>query len=193
MGGNKRRQRRSQQSTMLCNMMKSVVKRFIVSLCAVSTHAVEVPVEIVSNAWTGHCHEVVIDGQVGWQSERWKELNSRYFFFNVTDPAFKNGKAPELAVTLTYLDTFAAPITFQYDSTDASIRHQDGVGTWKRTQTYLSTGTGGYKRLNWNVSDANFANRCGNWDFRIAIGANVDFVIQDVEIHSVENATTAAE
>jgi len=173
------------------NMMKSVVISGILALCALSVHAVEVPVELVSNAWTGNCHEVRIDGQQGWQSERWKDLNSRYFYFNVTDPAFKHGKAPKLEVTLRYLDTFAAPITFQYDSTDTSIQHQDGVGAWKRAQTHLSTGTGGYQTLSWYVSDANFANRCGDWDFRIAVGANVDFVIQDVVLRTVEDATSA--
>jgi sialate O-acetylesterase len=156
----------------------------LVCMCVGISFAAPVKVELVPDAWTGHCKEVEVDGEKGWQSERWKELTSRYFFFDVKDPAYKNGKAPELEITLTYFDTVAAPITFQYDSTDESIQHKDGAGAWKRGQTYASTGTGGLKTVSWIVPDAMFANRCGRHDFRVAIGADVDFVIKELVVRT---------
>lgn len=70
----------------------------------------------------GHCSAVEVEGNKGWRSEQWKNLNSRYFYFDVKDPAYKNGKAPELEVVLTYFDTFSASITLQYDSTYQTIK-----------------------------------------------------------------------
>lgn len=164
--------------------MKKLWIGLLVCVCAALVFASPVAVELVPDAWTGHCTPVEIDGEKGWQSERWRDLTSRYFFFDVKDPEFKNGKAPELNITMTYFDTFAAPITLQYDSTDQSIQHKDGAGAWKRGQTVQSAGTGGIKSFTWTVSDAMFANRCGGRDFRIAVGSNVDFVIKEVVVRT---------
>lgn len=164
--------------------MKRVRLIVLVCISAWMSFGEQVAVEPVPDAWTGHCKQVEVDGQTGWQSERWKSLTSRYFFFDVKDPAFKNGNAPELEIILTYFDTFAAPVTLQYDSTDQSIQHKDGAGVWKRGRTVNSAGQGGLKTVSWIVPDAMFANRCGNHDFRIAVGADVDFVIKEVTVHT---------
>ena len=158
---------------------------FLVCVSSVLAYAVQVSVELVPDAWTGHCNPVEIGGRKGWQSEPWKGLQSRYFFFDVKDPAFKNGKAPELKVTLKYFDTVSVPVTLQYDSTDSSIKHKDGDGAWKQGQTFRPSGTGGLKSYTWTVPDAMFANRCGNHDFRIAIGENTDFTIESVVVETV--------
>jgi len=79
----------------------------LVGVCAAISFAAPVKVELVPDAWTGHCKA----SQKGWHSERWKNLNSRYYFFDVKGPAFKNGKASELEIALTYSDDFASPNT----------------------------------------------------------------------------------
>jgi hypothetical protein len=159
--------------------MKKLWIGLLVGVCAAMACAAPVEVKLVPDAWNGHCKQVEMEGETGWQSERWKELGSRYFFFDVKDPAFKNGQAPELEITLTYFDTFAAPITLQYDSTDSSATKE---GAFKNGKTFQARGKGGLQTVSWIVSDARFANHCGTHDFRIAIGKNVDFIIKEVVV-----------
>jgi sialate O-acetylesterase len=171
--------------------MKKLWIGLLVGGCAALSFAAPVKVALVPKAWTGYCKPVEIDGKKGWQSEQWKDLTSRYFFFDVTDPAFKNGQAPAVEITLAYFDTVAVTVMLQYDSTDQSIQHKDGAGAWKRGQTFKTAGTGGIKSFTWTVPDAMFINRCGGRDFRIAVGANVDFVIQDISVQTAGSVQPA--
>lgn len=148
-----------------------------------------VAVKLIPDAWTGHCSPVEIDGQKGWQSEKWKDLPSRYFFFDVKDPAFKNGKAPALEIILTCFNTVSVPVTLQYDSTDSSVLHKDGSGAWKHGKTFATDGSGGLKTFTWTVTDAMFANRCGGRDFRISAAKDVDFIIRDVVVRTTGDST----
>jgi len=168
--------------------MKKIWNSLLGCVCAVMAFAAPVEVELVPDAWTGHCKKVEVGGQTGWQSERWKELNSRYFFFDVKDPEFKGGKAPELEVVLTFFDTFAAPVTLQYDSTDSSGNKE---GAFKQGKTVQSSGQGGVKTIHWKVPDALFANRCGKHDFRIVVGKDVDFIIQQVVVRTADDRSVS--
>ena len=169
--------------------MKKLIVGLLVCVCASLAFAAPVEIELVPKAWTGFCNEIEVDGQTGWQTERWKTLGSRYFFFDVKDPAYKNGKAPELEVALTYFDTVAAPITLQYDSTDSSANKE---GAFKPGKTFRSKGRGGLKTVSWTVTDAKFANRLGANDFRIAIGKNVDFIIKEVVVRTAGGRAASA-
>ncbi len=170
--------------------MKKLWIGLLVCVSATSSFAAPVAVELIPDAWTGLCKKVEVEGgQPGWQSERWKELTSRYFFFDIKDPGFKGGKAPELEVVLTFFDTFAAPVTLQYDSTDSSSNKE---GAFKPGKTVPSSGKGGLKTISWKVPDALFANRCGKHDFRIVVGKDVDFVIKEVVVRTADERSVSA-
>lgn len=124
-------------------------------------------------------NRVTVAGRDAWKSEKVGDQTSRYFYFDVQDPLLKNGNAAVVTVTLTYLDQFEAPIFLQYDSSDASIQHQRGVGVWKQTQVGTTGNSGEWKTRSWTLDDAQFQSRCAGHDFRVTIGSDVDFVIAD--------------
>lgn len=138
------------------------------------------PVRINTAAHNAKCVEVTVDGRSAWQSEpRSDPGNSRYFYFDVQDPLLKNGNAQAVTLELTYQDRFNAPLFLQYDSSDR-LAGQNGI--WKRLEGVRTGDSGEWKTVTWTLDDALFRSRCHGHDFRISIGADVDFVIADCRL-----------
>jgi len=124
------------------------------------------------------CKAVTVAGRSAWQSEKAeKATGSRTFYFDIQDPLLKNGNAQSVTITLTHLDRYSAPLFLQYDSSDKSIQHADGAGVWKRADGVTTGESGEWKTVSWTLKDALFRSRCHAHDFRVTIGADVDFVI----------------
>ena len=135
-------------------------------------------VTLCPRASGAQCRAVTVAGRSAWQSEkREAATGSRYFYFDIQDPLLKNGNAQSVTITLTYLDQFNAPLFLQYDSSDESIQHADGAGVWKRADGVTTGASGEWKTVSWTLEDALFRSRCHAHDFRITVGADVDFVI----------------
>lgn len=147
-------------------------------------------VELCSRTWGSNANPVTIKGRSAWQSEPWKnETGERYFYFDIQDPLLKNGNAETVTVTLTYLDQFNAPLLLQYDSSDESVESEHGTGAFKRGKSITTGDSGEWKRISWTLDDTAFKSRCSGHDFRILVGANVDFVIAECTVSGTPKQT----
>jgi len=148
--------------------------------------ASENKVSLCPTAHNAKCKRVTVDGRFVWQSVPPEEGLSRYFYFDVQDSLLKNGNAKSATITVTYKDQFSAPLFLQYDSTDQKAE-QGGI--WKRTDGVTTGNSGAWKTISWTLDDALFRSRCHGHDFRIAVGADVDFVIADCTLAGTPKQT----
>ena len=145
----------------------------------------ETKVSICPTAHNARCKPVTVDGRAAWQSlPQEQSTGSRYFYFDVQDPLLKNGNAESATITLTYKDQFNAPLFLQYDSKDQAAE-QGGI--WKRLDGVTTGNSGEWETVSWTLDDALFRSRAHAHDFRVVVGADVDFVISDKDMEFLEN------
>ncbi|VGO21968.1 sialate O-acetylesterase [Pontiella sulfatireligans] len=126
------------------------------------------------------CEPVTVAGRSAWKSLKAKEEHkSRFLSFDIQDPLLKNGNTKTVTLTLTYLDQFKVPLILKYDSSDQSAGEN---GIWKQLPGVTTGDSGEWKTASWTLDDALFRSRCHGHDFRITVGGDVDFIIEDCTV-----------
>ncbi len=111
---------------------------------------------------------VEIKGRSAWKSAL-RQGRPTYFYFNLEDPALRNGKQQAVQVTVAYLDRGNTDVVVLYDSGDNSInpKHPHGAGVFKEATSFRVRQSGKWKTAVFNLDDARFSGRCNGGDLRL--------------------------
>ncbi|OPH55988.1 hypothetical protein BC351_29270 [Paenibacillus ferrarius] len=140
------------------------------------------PVENGIHAWAGDNPNGLQTGTVAgatyWQTN--KTTGTNYFYINVDDAYLKDNSDQDVQVTVKYWDEGNGKMVLQYDSTTAPF---------KDAPLFTYTDTKQWKTQTFTLTDAKFANRTNDADFRIGIegagapaSTNVDLKVASVSV-----------
>ncbi len=109
-----------------------------------------------------------IQGRSAWTSKV-RPDKPTYFYYNLEDPALREGNQPAVQVTVTYLDQGNTGVVVLYDSSDAEVNpsHPEGAGIFKEATRFQVKNSGKWKKAVFNVHDAEFSARCNGADLRV--------------------------
>ena len=116
-----------------------------------------------------------LGGHPAWLSSSLAQTGKRRMEFRLQDEKFRNGAAPEVTLSVLYLDKGDCKVTLVYDSADESKPARErGLGGEFRIGN-----TGTIKRHDFKLADARFARklRREGTDFRLITDKDVDFAI----------------
>ena len=128
-------------------------------------------------------------GRSAWFSSR-RDGKPTYFYFNLEDPAFKDGNQPAVQVAITYLDRGNTTAVVEYDSDDPNVNqgHVHGTGVFKEGGRFPVRDSGAWEQVVLNLSDARFSSRCNGADLRIGFaGPDVDPVVAEVLVRPLRS------
>lgn len=114
---------------------------------------------------------VVVDGAPAHRTAPNRVSDARYAYFDV-DPAWAFDCADgTFRIEVEYLDAGCDAFELQYDSTDSAGSVREGA--FKSGGHIPVGGTRAWRTATFRVSDARFADRCNNSDFRFAVSGGV--------------------
>jgi hypothetical protein len=119
-------------------------------------------------------------GRPAWMSCSLAETGKRRMEFRVQDVRFQKGAAPEVTLSVLYLDKGDSNVSLIYDSGDDVVRFRGREpGAFKPGGEFRIGNTGTIKRHDFKLPDARFAQNLRNegTDFRLVTNKDTDFVI----------------
>ncbi len=108
--------------------------------------------------------------------------NVRYMYFNVDHEPFKNGRTPQVLLTIEYFDEGTFAVKAVYDSSDRSVHVTSAAGAWKPAGAFRTKNTGTWKSVSFPINDALFDNRLNGHDLRLEIGGPHSFTVRSVTL-----------
>ncbi len=123
-------------------------------------------------------------GREGWAELRMANDPIYYMSLAIDLPGFKNGKAPQVEISIDYFDEGRGEVHVRYDSNDPTcLVVPSNPGAWKEAGQFALTGTQTWKTFTCTVADAKFASRCNGNDLRLEIvGSTVPPVLGAVRL-----------
>jgi len=129
-----------------------------------------------------HMEPVDVAGRSAWKASLRTDLPT-YFYFNVEDPAYRDGNQPAVQISITYLDRGNTAVAVEYDSSDTrvNVSHPKGAGAFKEATRFRVKKSSTWKTIVFDLKDAKFSGRCNDGDLRLGfINSDVDPVVAEV-------------
>jgi len=134
------------------------------------------PLELVPTTGESNASAVTVDGMPGFRTQKMPGIAPRFVYFNVGSK-FRNGAAPDVILTLTYIDAGPDVIELLYDSNDPSVKGSNGPGSWKHLGSIRIDGTGKWRQAQFSAHDALFDHRLNGYDVRAQWNDDVEGTI----------------
>ncbi len=96
--------------------------------------------------------------------------NSRgkaFAYYRVKSDMFRNGRSPEVNLTLVYFDKGKGNVSLVYDSSDEKFKQGKlTAGVWKGGGVLKLTNTSTWRQVSFKINDARFSGKCNGYDLR---------------------------
>ena len=122
------------------------------------------------------------DGIDGYLFTTNSSTRLRFAYFSTSNPIFKNGQTPEVAVEILYYDQGMGDFRFRYDSENDTQKYAPG--------TIQLTDSGEWRVATLILEDAFFANRLSGYDIRLQSDSGSDFIIGGVYLTAYPGGTS---
>jgi hypothetical protein len=109
-----------------------------------------------------------VDGLSGFEVSNGKKIEFAKAYYKIENPDYKDGKKPDVLISIIYLDNNTDTLSIQYDSSDINILEvKEHPGAWKPAAKIKLNNTGKWRLVEILIKDGLFKNRCNDGDLRI--------------------------